>query len=116
MSPEKLIGGLDPHAAPFFLGMVVKIKDWAALKGFVAIMSITITASFSVGIFYTQTNAMIVKQSEYIDKVEKLTDIVIILQRSQDISNNNIGHIRRDMDKLTAQIGQMQSNIAKIRR
>ncbi len=115
MSPERQFLN-DPSFAPFLIGMVVKIKDWAALKGFVAIMSITITASFSVGIFYTQTSAMIVKQGEYIAKVEKLTDIVIMLQRTQDISNNNIVHIRSDMDKLTAQMGQMQSNIAKLRR
>lgn len=112
MSPEKLLGGLDPNAAPFLFGMVVKIKDFVAVKA----LTITVTIAFSIGIFYAQTSAMIVTQGEYITKVEKLTDIVIMLQRSLDISNNNIGHIRADMDKLTAQMGQMQSNIAKIRR
>ena len=114
MSPEKMI--VDPIAAPFLMGMVVKVKDWAAVKGFVAVMSIAITTSFAVGVFYTQTNAMIARQDEYIAKVEKLTEAVIFLQRSQDITNNNVGHIRNDIDELTTQMGQMQSNIAKIRR
>jgi peptidoglycan hydrolase CwlO-like protein len=114
MSPEKILN--DPMAAPFLMGMVVKIKDWAAVKGFVAIMSIIITASFGVGIFYSQTNAMMAKQDEYILKVEKLTEIVTLLQRSLDVTNNNVGHIVINMDKLTAQVGQMQSNIAKIRK
>lgn len=110
MSPEKLI--IDPNAAPLLFGMVVKIKDFVAMKA----LTIAATIAFSVGVFYTQTNAMMDKQDEYIAKVEKLTDAVILLQRSQDITNNNVGHIRNDMDKLTAQMEQMQSNIAKIRR
>ena len=111
MSPEKLINGLDPSAAPFLFGMVVKIKDFVAVKALTA----TVVLAFSVGIFYNQTNAMMQKQDEYITKVEKLTDAVILLHRSQDITNNNVGHIRDDIDKLTAQMDRMQSNIAKIR-
>ena len=110
MSPEKII--VDPVAAPLIMGMVVKMRDFVAVKA----LTITATMAFAVGIFYTQTNAMMVKQDEYIAKVERLTEIVILLQRSQDITSNNVGHIRNDMDKLTAQMGRMQSNIAKIRR
>jgi hypothetical protein len=109
MAPEKLLN--DPHA-PLFLGMVIKLKDQVAMKAF----TVAVTVAFAIGVFYTQTNAMMEKQDEYIAKVEKLTEIVMTLQRSQDITNNNVAHIRGDMDKLTAQIGQMQSNIAKIRR
>jgi hypothetical protein len=110
MSPEKMI--VDPIATPFLMGMMVKVKDHVAVKAF----TVTATIAFAIGIFYTQTNAMMVKQDEYTAKVDKLTEIVMLLQRSQDLSNNNIGHIRTDMDKLTAQMGQMQTNIAKIRR
>ncbi len=110
MSPEKMI--VDPVVAPFMMGMVVKIKDFVAVKA----LTVAITMAFAVGVFYTQTNAMMDKQDEYTAKVDKLTEIVIMLQRSQDITANNVGHIRNDMDKLTAQLGQMQSNIAKLRR
>ena len=110
MAPDSFIK--DPIIAPFMMGMVVKLKDHVALKA----LTVTVTIAFSIGVFYTQTNAMMEKQDEYIAKVEKLTEIVILLQRSQDITSNNVGHIRNDMDKLTAQIGQMQSTIAKIRR
>jgi len=111
MSPDNL-KHFDPSMAPFLFGMVVKVKDFVALKA----LTIAVTIAFSVGIFYSQTNAMMDKQDEYTVKVDKLTDIVIMLQRSQDITANNVGHIRNDMDKLTVQLKQMQSNIAKIRR
>ena len=114
MAPERI--AFDPIATPFLMGMVVRVKDWAALKGFVAIMSIAITASFAVGIFYTQTNAMIAKQGEYIAKVEKLAESITELRRVQGLTNKGISHIISDMDKLTAQFGQMQSDIAKIRK
>ncbi len=112
MSPEKLIPSIDPQAAPFLFGMVVKIKDFVALKA----LTITVTFAFGVGIFYAQTNAMMAKQDEYIAKVDRLTDVVIMLQRSQAITNNNVGHIRSDIDKLTAQVSQMMAYKAKVRR
>jgi peptidoglycan hydrolase CwlO-like protein len=109
MSPEKLLN--DPHA-PLFLGMVVKLKDHIVMKAF----TVAITIAFATGVFITQTNAMMEKQDEYILKVEKLTEIVVLLQRSLDVTNNNVGHIITNMDKMTAQIGEMQANVAKIRR
>jgi predicted PurR-regulated permease PerM len=112
MSPEKLIGGLDPHAAPFIMGMVVKIKDFVAVKALTA----AVVLAFSVGIFYNQTNTMIDKVDKFMARLEKLENAMIIFQRTQDITGNNIGHIRDDIDKFTAQMGQMQSNIAKLRR
>jgi 2C-methyl-D-erythritol 2,4-cyclodiphosphate synthase len=112
MSPEKLIHGLDPQAAPFLFGMVVKIKDFVAVKALTA----AVVLAFSVGIFYNQTNAMIDKVDKFIVRLEKLESAMIIFQRTQYIASNNIGHIRSDIDKLTAQMGQMHSNIAKLRR
>jgi len=109
MSPEKLLN--DPHA-PLFLGMVIKLKDQVAMKAF----TVAITIAFSTGVFITQTNAMLKKQDEYIAKVEKLTEVVIMLQRSLDVTNNNVSHMSINMDKLTAQVGEMQSHMAKIRR
>jgi hypothetical protein len=109
MAPEKLL--TDPHT-PLFLGMVVKLKDHIVMKAF----TVAVTIAFATGVFITQTNAMMDKQDEYILKVEKLTEIVVLLQRSLDVTNNNVGHIIVNMDKMTAQIGQMQANVAKIRR
>jgi uncharacterized phage infection (PIP) family protein YhgE len=109
MSPEKLLN--DPHV-PLFLGMVIKLKDQVAMKAF----TVAVTIAFATGVFITQTNAMMEKQDEYILKVERLTEIVVLLQRSLDVTNNNVGHIIINMDKMTAQIGEMQANVAKIRR
>ena len=110
MSPEKII--IDPIAAPFMMGMVVKIKDFVAVKA----ITVTITIAFSIGIFYSQTNAMIDKVDKFIVRLEKVEQAMITLQRSQDIASNNVAHMRSDIDKLTAQMDTMQTNIAKIRR
>ena len=110
MSPEKIFN--DPVAAPLLMGIVVRLKDQIAMKAF----TVAITIAFSIGVFITQTNAMMKKQDEYILKVEKLTEIVTLLQRSLDVTNNNVSHIVINMDKLTAQVGEMQSDMAKIRR
>lgn len=110
MAPEKLLS--DPIAAPFMMGMVVKIKDFVAVKA----ITIAVTMAFSVGVFYTQTNAMIDKVDKFTIRLEKMENAMIVIRSNQAISANNIGHIRKDMDKLTAQMGRMQSNIAKIRR
>ncbi len=110
MSPEKLLS--DPIAAPFMMGMVVKIKDFVALKA----LTITVTIAFSVGVFYTQTNAMIDRVDKFTARLEKMEKAMISMRLSQTISGNNITHIVSDINKLTAQIGQMQSSIAKIRR
>ncbi len=112
MAPEKLIHGIDPNAAPFLFGMMVKIKDFVALKA----LTITVTIAFSVGVFYTQTNAMIEKVDKFIVRLEKVEQAMIVSQRSQDITSNNVSHIRNDINKLTTQMGRMQSTIAKIRR
>ena len=110
MSPEKMI--IDPIAAPLMMGMVVKIKDFVAVKA----ITVTVTIAFSVGIFYSQTNAMIDKVDKFIVRLEKVEQAMITLQRSQDIASNNVAHMRSDIDKLTAQMDTMQTNIAKIRR
>ena len=110
MSPEKLI--IDPVAAPFMMGMVVKIKDFVAVKA----LSIAVTIAFSVGIFYSQTNAMIDRVDKFTARLEKVEQAMIYLQRSQDIASNNVAHMRSDIDKLTAQVGEMMSFKAKIRR
>lgn len=110
MSPEKLI--IDPIATPFLFGMVVKIKDFVALKA----LTVTVTIAFSVGVFYTQTNAMIDRVDKFALRLEKLETATIAIRSNQAITGNNIGHIRKDIDTLTAQMGRMQSNIAKIRR
>lgn len=110
MSPEKLLN--DPIAAPFLMGMVVKIKDFVAVKA----ITVTVTIAFSVGVFYTQTNAMIDKVDKFTVRLDKLEKSMISMRLSQTISSNNIAHIVNDLNKLTAQMGQMQSNIAKIRK
>lgn len=110
MAPERYLN--DPVIAPFFMGMIIKLKDQVAMKAF----TVAVTIAFATGVFITQTNAMMEKQDEYIAKVEKLTEIVVLLQRSLDVTNNNVGHIIINMDKMTAQIGEMQSHMAKIRR
>lgn len=110
MSPEKLLN--DPIAAPFLMGMVVKIKDFVAVKA----ITVTVTIAFSVGVFYTQTNAMIDKVDKFTVRLDKLEKSMISMRLSQTISSNNIAHIVNDLNKLTAQMGQMQSNIAKLRR
>ena len=110
MSPEKMLN--DPMVAPFMMGMVVKIKDFVAVKA----ISVAVTIAFSVGVFYTQTNAMIDKVDKFIVRLEKVEQAMIVLQRSQDITSNNVGHIVIDMNKITAKMSQMESLIAKIRR
>lgn len=110
MSPEKII--IDPIAAPFVMGMVVKIKDFVAVKALTA----AVVLAFSVGIFYNQTNAMIDKVDKFTARLEKIESAMIIFQRTQSITSNNIGHIRSDIDTLTAKMDTMQTNIAKIRR
>lgn len=110
MSPEKLIN--DPMVAPFMMGMVVKIKDFVAVKALTA----AVVMAFSVGIFYSQTNAMIDKVDKFIVRLEKVEEAMIVLQHSQDITSINVAHIRSDMDKLTAQVGEIMSFKAKIRR
>ena len=110
MSPEKMI--IDPIAAPLMMGMVVKIKDFVAVKA----ITVTVTIAFSVGIFYSQTNAMIDKVDKFIVRLEKVEQAMIFLQRSQDITSNNVAHIRNDIDKLTVQFGEMIAYKAKLRR
>ncbi len=112
MSPEKLINGLDPGAAPFLFGMVVKIKDFVAVKA----ITFAVAIAFSTGIFYSQTNAMIDRVDKFTARLEKLETAMLFLQRTQDLTGNNIGHIRSDIDKLTAQVGQMMSYKAKLRK
>lgn len=110
MSPEKMI--IDPVAAPFLMGMVVKIKDWAAVKALTA----AVVMAFSVGIFYSQTNAMIDRVDKFTTRLEKLETAMIFFQRSQDITSNNVAHIKNDIDKLTAQVGEMIAYKVKIRK
>lgn len=111
MAPDNL-RHLDPAAAPFLFGMMVKVKDFVALKA----LTITVTIAFSVGVFYTQTNAMIDKVDKFTVRLEKLENAMISMQLSQTISGNNITHIVNDLNKLTAQVGEILSNKAKIRR
>ena len=110
MSPEKII--IDPIVAPFMMGMVVKIKDFVAVKA----LSIAVTIAFSVGIFYSQTNAMIDRVDKFTVRLEKVELAMIYLQRSQDIASNNVAHMRSDIDKLTAQFGEVIAYKAKLRR
>lgn len=110
MSPEKLI--IDPMAAPFMMGMVIKIKDFVAVKALTA----AVVMAFPVGIFYSQTNTMIERVDKFTARLEKVENAMIFLQRSQDITSNNVGHIRSDIDKLTAQVGEIISYSAKIRK
>ena len=110
MSPEKMI--VDPIAAPFMMGMVVKIKDFVAMKALTA----AVVLAFSVGIFYSQTNAMISKVDKFIVRLEKVENRMTSMQLSQTISSNNIAHIVNDLNKLTAQVGEILSSKTKIRR
>ena len=110
MSPEKLI--IDPMAAPVMMGMVVKIKDFVAVKA----ITVAITIAFSVGIFYSQTNAMIDRVDKFTARLEKVEQAMISLQRSQDIASNDVAHMRSDIDKLTAQFSEIIAYKAKIRR
>ncbi|MCK5605890.1 hypothetical protein KAR91_28595 [Candidatus Pacearchaeota archaeon] len=110
MSPEKII--IDPVAAPFVMGMVVKIKDFVVLKALTA----AVIMAFSVGIFYNQTNALIKEQAKSTVEFEALKEEVIALRRDLAITNNNVAHIRDDMDKLTARVGEIISFRAKIRK
>ncbi len=110
MSPEKMI--IDPVAAPFLMGLVVKIKDFVAVKALTA----AVVMAFSVGIFYSQTNTMLDKVDKFIVRLEKVEEAMVFLQRSQDITSNNVAHIRNDIDKLTARVSEMISFKAKLRR
>lgn len=110
MSPEKMI--IDPVAAPFVMGMVVKIKDFMVLRALTA----AVIMAFSVGIFYSQTNALIKEQAKSTVAFEALRNDVIALRRDLAITNNNVAHIRNDIDKLTAKVGEIVSFRAKIRR
>ena len=110
MAPDKLI--VDPIAAPFVMGMVVKIKDFVAMKALTA----AIVMAFSVGIFYSQTNAMIDKVDKFTARLEIIEQAMVLLQRSQDITGNNVAHLRNDIDKLTSQVGEVMAFKAKIRR
>ena len=110
MSPEKMI--IDPVAAPFLVGLVVKIKDFVAVKALTA----AVVMAFSVGIFYSQTNAMIDKVDKFTARLAIIEKAMRSLQRSQDITGNNVAHLRSDIDKLTAQVGETISFKTKIRR
>jgi septal ring factor EnvC (AmiA/AmiB activator) len=110
MSPEKIV--MDPVVAPMLMGAVVKIKDFVVMRALTA----TVVMAFSVGIFYSQTNAMLEKVDKFTSRLEKLETAMVILQRSQDIANNNVAHMRSDIDKITAQLGEMVTYRAKLRR
>ncbi|MCK5600598.1 hypothetical protein KAR91_01945 [Candidatus Pacearchaeota archaeon] len=118
MSPEKMI--IDPVAAPFLMGMVVKIKDFAAIKGIAIAVTFIITTSSGMTVFYTQTSAMIHENKAFRQEVtHELISIkreIASVKQSVAITNNNVGHIRSDIDKLTAQVSEMISFKAKIRR
>jgi len=112
MSPEKLISGLDPNAAPFLFGMVVKIKDFVALKA----LTIAVTIAFSVGIFYSQTSALISEMGKFNTRLATVEKNQISIQRMQDITNNDIKYIVDDIKNLTAQVGEILSYKAKMRK
>lgn len=112
MSPEKLINGIDPNAAPFIMGMVVKIKDFVAVKALTA----AVVMAFSIGIFYSQTNAMIDKVDKFTTRLEKIEEKMILLQEAQIITSNNVEHLSVDIKEITAQVGEIISNSVKIRR
>ena len=96
MSPEPMI--VDPVAAPLLMGMVVKIKDFVAMKALTAAAVMV----FSIGIFYNQTNAMIDKVDEFTTRLVAIEDKIIIMQRAHDITNNNVAHLSEDIKEVTA--------------
>lgn len=109
MSPEKMI--VDPIAAPFLMGMVVKIKDFVAMKALTA----AVVMAFSVGIFYSQTNAMIEKVDKFTSRLEKIEEKMIFLQKTQIITINNVEHLSEDIKEVTAKVDEIISYKAKIR-
>lgn len=118
MSPEKLLN--DPSFTPLLMGMVIKIKNWTELKGIAVAVTFIITTSFAVGVFYTQTNAMINEgrafREDFTFELNNIKKEIALIQKEMAITNNNVSYIRKDIDRLTAQVGEIISNGAKIRR
>lgn len=118
MSPEKFLN--DPTAAPFLMGMVVKVKNFAELKGIAIVITFLITISFSVGVFYTQTNAMINEgrafREDFTKELNNIKGEISLVKKELAITNNNVAHISSDMSEITARMNEIVSNVAKIRK
>ena len=118
MAPDKIVR--DPVAAPFLMGMAVRTKDFAALKGVAVVVTFIITTTAGVSVFYAQTSAMINEgkafRHEVTQELVKIKREVSSIQQSLAITNNNVGHIREDINNITSKVDEIISYKVKIRR
>lgn len=114
MSPEKLLN--DPNAIPFVVAMAAKGKNFIITKGLAAFGFSALTFAFSTGIFYGKMDEMHIQYKSLKQDMSNMQSIMNEMQRTQAVLNNNMVHVVEDIEGLTAQVGQLMSRQAKIRR
>jgi hypothetical protein len=114
MSPEKILN--DPSAFPFIMAMAVKGKNFVVTKGLAAFGASAFTFAFSIGVFYGEMKQikddMKLMQASMVTMQSSVNNI----QTAQIVTNNNMIHIVNDIEKITAQVGELMSYKAKLRR
>lgn len=110
MSPEKII--IDPVAAPFLMGMVARTKGFVVTKG----MTVIITASMAIGAAAYKLDATEKRLAGIEQTMIAMQENMNFMKTALALTNKDIRYIIIDINKLTAQVGEMISNKAKIRK